>query len=205
MSLNAPDRAIPDLERAVRGITAEAAQESLYARYFLAMCYEKTRDMDKAIAQWDKIHAVKQGFRDVEAKLAQYQDLRTDDAVKDFLSSNQQGFMTICTKLITTGLSLQVKQSRSIPDGGEFVAIENDSEKWRNVRKMPRLIRIYRSPDLVDDSKIRSILDDAKAQNMVRAAVISSSGFTGSALEYAESRPVELFNKDKLQSLLRQT
>jgi HJR/Mrr/RecB family endonuclease len=69
---------------------------------------------------------------------------------------------------------------------------------------MPRLIRIYRSPDLVDDSKIRSILDDAKAQNMVRAAVISSSGFTGSALEYAESRSVELFNKDKLQSLLRQ-
>jgi tetratricopeptide (TPR) repeat protein len=205
MSLNAPDRAIPDLERAVRGITAEAAQESLYARYFLAMCYEKTRNMDKAIAQWDKIHAAKQGFRDVEAKLAQYQDLRTDDAVKDFLSSNQQGFMVLCTKLITSGLSLQVKQSRSIPDGGEFVVIENDSEKWRNARKMPRLIRIYRSPDLVDDSKIRSILDDAKAQNMVRAAVVSSSGFTGSALEYAESRSVELFNKDKLQSLLRQT
>jgi tetratricopeptide (TPR) repeat protein len=205
MSLNAPDKAIPDLERAVRSISAETAQESLYARYFLAMCYEKTREMDKAIAQWDKIHAVKQGFRDVEAKLAQYQDLRTDDAVKDFLSSNQQGFMAICTKLISSGLSLQVKQARSIPDGGEFVAIENDSEKWRNTRKMPRLIRIYRSPDLVDDSKIRSILDDAKAQNMVRAAVISSSGFTGSALEYAESRSVELFNKDKLQALLQQT
>ncbi|MDR2144483.1 MAG: tetratricopeptide repeat protein [Treponema sp.] len=204
MSLNAPDKAIPDLERAVRSITAEAAQESLYARYFLAMCYEKIRDMDKAIAQWDRIHAVKQGFRDVEAKLAQYQDLRNDDAVKDFLSSNQQGFMALCTRLITSGFSLQVKQSRSIPDGGEFVAIENDSEKWRNTRKMPRLIRIYRSPDLVDDSKIRSILDDAKAQNMVRAAVVSSSGFTGSALEYAESRSVELFNKDKLQALLRQ-
>jgi tetratricopeptide (TPR) repeat protein len=205
MSLNAPDKAIPDLERAIRSITTESAQESLYARYFLAMCYEKTRNIDGAIIQWDKIHSTKQGFRDVEAKLAQYQELRTDDAVKDFLSANQQGFMTICTKLITSGLSLQVKQSRSIPDGGEFVAIENDSEKWRNARKMPRLIRIYRSPELVDDSKIRSILDDAKAQNMVRAAVVSSSGFTGSAIEYAESRSVELFNKDKLQSLLRQT
>ncbi|MDR0402936.1 MAG: tetratricopeptide repeat protein [Treponema sp.] len=205
MSLNAPDRAIPDLERAVRGITVENAQESLYARYFLAMCYEKTRNMDKALAQWDKIHSVKQGFRDVEAKLAQYQDLRSDDAVKDFLSANQQGFMAICTKLIEAGFSLQVKQSRSIPDGGEFVAIENDSAKWRNTRKMPRLIRIYRIPDPVDDSKIRSILDDAKAQNMGRAAVISSSGFTGAALEYAESRSVELFNKEKLQLLLRQT
>ncbi|MDR1507069.1 MAG: tetratricopeptide repeat protein [Treponema sp.] len=204
MSLNAPEKAIPDLERALRCSTSESAQESLYVRYFLAMCYEKTRDMDSAIAQWDAIHSVKQGFRDVEAKLAQYQDLRNDDAIKDFLSGNQQGFMAVCTRLITFALSLQVKQSRSIPDGGEFVAIENDSEKWRNARKMPRLIRVYRSPDSVDDSKIRSILDDAKAQNMVRAAVVSSSGFTRSAVEYAESRSVELFNKDKLQLLLRQ-
>jgi HJR/Mrr/RecB family endonuclease len=86
----------------------------------------------------------------------------------------------------------------------EFVAIENESAKWRNARKQPRLIRIYRSPDVVDDAKIRSILDDAKAQNMVRAMVMTSSGFTRSAIEYAESRSVELYNKDKLQALLRQ-
>jgi tetratricopeptide (TPR) repeat protein len=203
MSLNAPERAIPDLERAIKSITKESAQESLYARYFLAMCYEKQREMDKAIVQWDKIHSAKSGFRDVEAKLAQYQELRTDDSIKDFLSANQQTFMQICVKCITSGLALQVKQAKSIPDGGEFIAIENESEKWRNARKQPRLIRIYRSSDLVDDAKIRSILDDAKAQNMVRTAVMTSSGFSGSALEFAESRSVELYNKDKLHSLLR--
>jgi tetratricopeptide (TPR) repeat protein len=205
MSLNTPERAIPDLERAVKCITNESAQESLYARYFLAMCYEKKREMDKALAQWEKIHSVKQGFKETEAKLAQYKNLKTDNSVRDFLSADQKTFMDMCEKLITTALSLQVKQAKSIQDGGEFIAIENESEKWRNTRKMPRLIRIYRSPDLVDDSKIRSILDDAKAQNMVRTAVMTSSGFTGTALEYAESRSVELYDGAKLQKLLDQS
>jgi HJR/Mrr/RecB family endonuclease len=57
---------------------------------------------------------------------------------------------------------------------------------------------------MVDDGKIRSILDDAKTQNMVRAMVMTSSGFTRSAVEFAESRSVELYNKDKLQVLLKQ-
>jgi tetratricopeptide (TPR) repeat protein len=205
MSLNAVDKAIPDLERAVKAITDEKAQESLYARYFLAMCYEKTHEMEKAINQWDTINTIKANFRDVGAKLSQYQDLRHDDAVKDFLSTGNQEFMELCKKLVTLSMAFQVKAAKTIPDGVEFVAIENESDKWRNARKQPRLIRIYRSPDMVDDGKIRSILDDAKAQNMVRAMVMTSSGFTRSAVEYAESRSVELYNKDKLQILLNQS
>ncbi|MDR2767304.1 MAG: tetratricopeptide repeat protein [Treponema sp.] len=203
LALNAPDKAIPDLERAVKAITSEKAQESLFARYFLALCYEKNRDMEKSVEQWSAIHAVKKGFKDVEAKLAQYQDLINDDVVKDFLSAGTQEFMEICKRMIGSGLALQVKSAKTIPDGIEFVAIENENAKWRNTRKQPRLIRIYRSPDLLGDDKIRSILDDAKTQNMVRAMVVTSSGFSNAALQYAENRPVELCNKDKLLALLR--
>jgi tetratricopeptide (TPR) repeat protein len=205
LALKAPDKAVPDLERAVKSITEEGAQEALYARYFLAMCYEKNHDMEKAIEQWDKIHAVKTGFKDVDAKRAQYQDLRNDDVVKDFLSASSQEFMEICKGLVDGGLALTVKSAKAIPEGVEFVAIENESAKWKNARKQPRLIRIYRSPDMVDEGKIRSILDDAKTQNITRAMVMTSTGFSGSAISHAESRPVELFNKDKLLSLLKQS
>jgi hypothetical protein len=66
-----------ELERAVSVITNEAELESLYARYFLAMCYEKTYELPKAIAQWDKIYAQKKNFRDVGEKLTRYIDQRT--------------------------------------------------------------------------------------------------------------------------------
>jgi len=200
LALNSVEKAIPSLERAVKAITEEKAQESLYARYYLALCYEKTHDMEKAIEQWDKIQSIKKGFKDVDAKLTQYQDLREDDAIKDFLSAGNQEFVEICNKLVVTALGLAIKSSKSIPDGVELLAIESATS-----RKPPWLARIYRSPDMIDEGKIRSILDDAKAQNMGRAVIMSSTGFSRPALEYAESRPVELFGKEKLQSLLKKS
>jgi HJR/Mrr/RecB family endonuclease len=40
---------------------------------------------------------------------------------------------------------------------------------------------------------------------MTRAVIVTSSGFTRSAQEFADSRPVELFNKEQLQELLDKT
>ena len=201
LALNSTEKAIPDLERAVKAITEENAQESLYARYYLALCYEKIHEMDKAIAQWDSIQSVKKGFKDVEAKLAQYQDMRDDDSVKDFLSAGNSEFSEICKKIVAVGLAQTVKSAKPISgDGVELIAIESAAS-----RKPPRLVRIYRSPDLIDEGKIRSILDDAKQQNMGRAVIMTSCGYSRPALEYAESRPVELVSKDKFINLLRKS
>jgi tetratricopeptide (TPR) repeat protein len=203
MSLNAVDRAIPDLERAVSAISDESANESLYARYFLAMCYEKNRDLDKAIAQWEKIYARKKNFRDVGAKLTEYQELRSDDNMKDYLISAPVDFTNLCRAVAVRKMDFQVQNSRNLSEGCELTAIENDSAKWRNTRKMPCLMRFFRCPDPLDEAVIRSILDDAKKQNIPRTIVVTSSGFTRAAVDYANSRAVELFNKEKLQDMLQ--
>jgi tetratricopeptide (TPR) repeat protein len=203
MALNAVDKAIPDLERAVGAITDESALDSLYARYFLGLCYEKTRDMDKAIAQWEKIYAKKNNFRDVGAKLTEYQELRSDDSMKDYLTVAPVEFSELCGAVVVQRLDLHVQSTKNIADGCEIVAIESDAAKWRNVRKQPRLIRFYRSPDPVDEDRIRAILEDSRKNNITRAAVVTSSVFSRQALEFANSRPVELFDREKLQTLLQ--
>ena len=84
MSLKMMDKAVQELERAVGVIEKEAETDSLYARYFLAMCYENDREITKALTQWDKIYAVKKNFRDVGEKLTQYIEHRlgTEDSSK---------------------------------------------------------------------------------------------------------------------------
>ena len=82
MSLKMIDKAIPELERAVNCIEKESEPDSLYARYFLAMCFEKTREFTKAVAQWDKIYAQKKNFRDVGEKLTQYIEYRSQETKK---------------------------------------------------------------------------------------------------------------------------
>jgi tetratricopeptide (TPR) repeat protein len=113
MALNAPERAIPDLERAVNAITEEDSNDSLYARYFLGMCYEKIRDVDKAIAQWEKIYERKKNFRDVGEKLTQYQELRTDDNMKDYLTCTQNEFMEFCKTITEQKMDLRVQGSKN--------------------------------------------------------------------------------------------
>jgi tetratricopeptide (TPR) repeat protein len=83
ISLKMTDKAIPELERAVNLITKESDVDSLYARYFLAMCYEMTEDIPKALVQWDKIYAQKKNFRDVGEKLTKYIDYRTESGEKE--------------------------------------------------------------------------------------------------------------------------
>ena len=83
MSLRMLDKAIPELERAVNIIKNEAEPDSLYARYFLAMCYEKKCDFMRAVVQWDKIYAQKKNFRDVGEKLTHYSEYRQENTGKD--------------------------------------------------------------------------------------------------------------------------
>jgi tetratricopeptide (TPR) repeat protein len=83
MSLKMMDKAIVELERGVNIIAKENDPDSLYTRYFLAMCYEKTQEFTKAIEQWDKIYAQKKNFRDVGEKLTQYIEYRTGIEGKD--------------------------------------------------------------------------------------------------------------------------
>ena len=83
ISLKRLDKAIQELERAVNCIEKEAEPDSLYARYFLAMCFEKTKEYSKAVAQWDKIYAQKKNFRDVGEKLTQYIDYRQGNSEKE--------------------------------------------------------------------------------------------------------------------------
>ena len=93
MSLKMMDKAIAELERAVNIIEKEAEPDSLYARYFLAMCFEKTQEFSKAIQQWDKIYAQKKNFRDVGEKLTQYIEYRTgaaDNASGSYSSAKRQ-------------------------------------------------------------------------------------------------------------------
>ncbi|MCX7025391.1 MAG: tetratricopeptide repeat protein [Spirochaetes bacterium] len=202
MSMGGYEKAIIELERAIKLTKDEASNDALYGRYFLAVCYEKTRNLDRAIEQWEKIYVRKPNFKDVAEKLSQYQEYRTDDRMKDFLTCSKDSFVELCRKLAMYGLSFAVRDEMDLPNGVDFITVENDSEKWMGVKKMPRLLRFVRVSDTLDDTMIRSLLEKMKKLNIIRGSILTNVNFNRTALEFAENRPVELFAKEKLQELL---
>lgn len=203
MSQGAIEKAIPELERAVKLVKDEGAQEALYGRYFLAMCYEKQRDLDRAIDQWERIYAKKPGFRDVAEKLTQYQEYRTDDRMKDFLTCGKEEFMEICKSVVQGPMNLSIRDAADIANGADVIAVENDSDKWLGAKKIPRLVRFLRVSENLDEAALRSLLDQMKKLSLVRGVVVTSSTFSRAAVEFAENRSVELYTKEQLQEMLK--
>lgn len=201
MNMGSFERAITELERAVKLVQDESSGETLYARYFLAVCYERIRNIDKAIEQWEKIYSKKPAFRDVAEKLSQYQDLRADDRIKDYITSNQETFFAICKAVIEV-MGLVDRDTSTVANGCQIIAMEAESGQWRNTRKMPKLIRFLRVPEMIEEATIRAFHEDMKKMQVTKGILITSSNFSRVAIDFAQQRPIELYNKDKLQELL---
>jgi hypothetical protein len=175
----------------------------LHARYFLSVCYERKRNLDKAIEQWEWLYSKKKNFRDVAEKLSQYQELRGDDRIKDFITESPENFEKTCLRL-AAAMNLSVTDYTALAEGCQITAVERSTGQWRNTRKFPKFMRILRVPDVIDLPSVREFHEQMKKAGVNRGYFISSSSFTRSAYEFVESRPIDLIPRENLQELLKQ-
>jgi len=198
------ERAQNELERAIKLSGDDAdSNEIMHARYFLSICYERTRNIDKAIEQWEIIYSRKKNFKDVAEKLSQYQELRGDDRIKDFITESPEKFEKTCHRL-TEVLNLSVTDYEPLSEGCQITAVEQSTGQWRNTRKFPKFLRILRVPDTIDLPSVREFHEQMRKAGVNRGYFITSSSFTRSAYGFTESRPIDLIPRDKLQLMLEQ-
>jgi len=197
------EKARTELERAIKlSEDDEDSNEMMHARYFLSVCYERTRNLDKAIEQWEYLYGKKKNFRDVAEKLSQYQELRADDRIKDFITESPEKFEKTCHRIIAA-MNLSVTDYVSLPEGAQITAVERSTGNWRNTRKFPKFVRILRVPETIDLPSVREFNEQMKKAGVNRGYFITSSTFTRSAHEFTESRPIDLMSRERLQELLK--
>ena len=202
LAVNSIDKAINEYDRAIRTSKDESSQETLYARYYLASCYEKSRKIDPAIEQWEKIYAANRSFKDVGAKLAEYKDIQTNDSMKEYLTSNNEQFMEICKKIALEGYNLDARNITPTKFGCKMVATVAKQDSWMNVRQQVFLILLFRESNLIEDTILRKSIEEMKSQNYFKCIILTSSGFTRTAMNFAENRPIELVPKEKLIKIM---
>ena len=202
MLANRFDNAAMDFQRAIELDKENLNGETLYARYFLATCYEKSRKIDKAIEQWEQIYKRNKTFRDVSAKLSEYKDLQANDYLKDYLTCSNEEFISICKNTVEKAIKNQIITCDPKKWGCQITGIDKATEGWRNMRKQTTMFRFFREPDPIEDDVIRESLDTMKSLNCQKGYLFSSSGYSNSARHFAEGRPVELIDKIKLENIL---
>ncbi len=183
------------LKYARKGSDAE-----LNLRYFMAEAQEKMRDLHSAILNWETIMKYKKNFRDVQEKLNKYSEIRQDDNIKDFLIAGLAQFEVICRKIIDF-LGYTIAEIELDEMEVEVLVIEPEG-RMRNVRRNNRLIKIFRNTDIITDSALRKLHEKLKGKNAARLQVITAGEFTQTAIDFANQRPIDLYDKNKLIEIL---
>ena len=196
-------KAIMEFERGLK-FARSGSDIELNLRYFLADCHEKMRDIQAAIHQWEKIVGVKPTYKDVQEKLKNYSEFRQDDRVKDFLIAGLSQFEHTCRKLVEA-MSHNIMDIEIVSDTDiEIIAIEA-SGKWRNTRQTNRIFRIIRTTETIPEPFLRSLHETMRTRNATRIIIITTGDYSQSAIDFANTRPIELYGKSDLVEMLKKS
>ncbi len=194
-------KAVQEFERGLKYVRSGSVTE-LNLRYFLAECQEKLRDVHSAITNWEKISAVNPKFRDVQEKLKKFAEFRQDDRIKDFMIAGLSKFEHMCRKMVQA-MGFNVSDIEIISDT-EIEIIANETEgKWRNTRQTNRIIRFIRTTDKVQESLLRKLHESMKLKNASRVMIISTGEYSSKAVDFANTRPIEILSKSDLIEILK--
>ncbi len=192
-------KAVLEFEKGLR-YARKGSDAELNLRYFMAEAQEKMRDLHSAILNWETIIKYKKNFRDVADKLNKYGELRQDDNVKDFLIAGLAQFEIICRKMVEA-LGYNIIEIEVNDTEADIIAAEPEG-RFRNMKKSNRLVKIIRSTSFISDATLRKLNESLKTKNATRIVIITAGEFSQSALEFANTRPIDLFGKSKLVEIL---
>lgn len=196
------EEACIEFERALKYSEGESLNLVLNIRYMLAASYENIRNITEAIKEWEIIYSIKADFKNVSEKLANYQDLRMDDKMKDYMTATNTDFFEI-TRKIVAHLNYKIDDKLSVSNDSIELVVLDAASNWRSLKKKPKLLKIFRKSDPVDERILREVIDTMKKNEFFKGIIISSSSFSNQAVTYASERPLELIDKNELQNILK--
>jgi tetratricopeptide (TPR) repeat protein len=193
--------AIDEYKQGIAAATGKDQNLLLATKYMLAYLYESRGKLAEAIEQWEGINNINTAYKDVPAKLTQYQDLRADDNMKDFLVSPLPVFEGICLDIIKH-LGCTVSDMKHVKASITIVLATPKPSVMRNVKQQRVYIKIYRDAISLGLAAVKKLLDEAKSLRCQRAICISPMSFRPEAEEFSMTRQIDLVGGEKLSKIL---
>ncbi len=194
-------KAIQEFEKGLKYVR-KGTETELNLRYFLAECHEKMRDIHSAIVNWERIVEVNPKFRDVNEKLRNFSEFRQDDRIKDFMIAGLSQFEHMCRKMVQA-MGFNISEIEIISDTEIEMIVTESEGKWRNARQTNRIVRINRTTEKVSESLLRKLHESMKLKNSTRVMMITTGEYSSKAVEFANTRPIDILSKSDLVDILK--
>lgn len=201
IDMGAYPQAMIELERGLSS-APEKSDHWLQMHYLLATIAERMKDVGRAIEEWEIIHAADPKYRDVAAKLKQYDEFRSNDQIKELLIAGRVQFEAIARK-IAEALGFRATGARVLNDSMIALTCTESAASPKNARLQATLLCIYREMSPVSENQIRQFHDMMKGENAVKGIYMTVGEFAPSAMEYASNRPIDLMDGSAIVPIIR--
>ena len=176
-------------------------QTELQIRYRLANTYLAINDIAKALDHLRFIQSKKSGYKDVDALVMRYQELRQNKNLQTYLMAGTSDFVALCRKLISIYHSEGFVKIEDVSVASETVEIicHVESPKWT----AKEIFRFYRNQNSMGDIYVREFHTKLRDTKCDLGLCVTMGSFSDSAHKYIEGRPIDLIEKDQLTKLLK--
>jgi len=121
--------------------------------------------------------------------------------LKDFLTASRDAFTDICKNLAGV-MGYEILEIFPVDDDSADFLCSQQEGKWRNTKRSNIIIKMRRGTDPIGESLLRNVQDEMKRYSASRGIIVSTSGFSPSAMQYALTRPVDLVDRRQLSEYL---
>lgn len=196
---NQHDKAIVDFDIGLKheNIPQDIAMD---LRYKLAITLIKSQDLGRALGVLKEIQRLTPGYKDVPTLIVRYQELNQNKNLQTYLMAVQSEFVTLCRKIVVQffpGAKVKITDISVFGDYSDVVA-EIDTPKWSDIV----IFRFFRSQGAVGELLLRDFHGRIKDLKAGKGICLSAGMFSDESRRFTEGRPIDLYDKDKLNKIL---
>lgn len=193
------ERAIEDFQIGLKhsGIPLETSNE---LKYRLAQAYIKTQDIGHALQLLKEIQTINPGYKDAATLIMRYQELNKNKNLQIYLMSAQSEFVALCRKIVARfypKAKVKILDIAVLAAYTDIVA-EIDTSRFSDTV----IFRFFRSQGTVGELLLRELHARLKEVKGGTGICMSAGTFTEEAVRFSEGRPLDLYDKTRLSSVL---
>ncbi|MEL3909112.1 MAG: tetratricopeptide repeat protein [Treponemataceae bacterium] len=169
-------------------------------RYLYAQSCIKLKDIAKALSLLKELQIISPSYKDVPSLISKYQELHQNKALRTYLMAGQSEFVALCRKIVAVffpNARIKIIDVVVLTTHSDIVA-SIDIDRFTDTA----LFRFFRSQGSVGELLLRDFHERAKELKAGTGVCCSAGAFTEEAIRFSEGRPIELYDKARLNKIL---
>ena len=196
MEMSNAVQAFENFEKALE-IGSKDPQHLLELKYDYANYLVIGGELNRALTLWKEVHTASPDFKDTAEKIEIYGEVGRSENLTRLMTSSKQDFLaaglSICRQL-------RIRAEKHKFGKENFVEFVGGMRQGRD--DVAVVVHFARWTSQVGEIPVRELLERMTEENAAKGYFITTSLFSAKAMNHAKVRPINLFDRHKLEEML---